>query len=527
VATPDQNFIPPLLQRIENWFTRHERLFPGLLFIGVLALYLTFPTRNYYWDGIVFAQTIEDANRLSTTLIHPNHLIYNVIGYYFYHLLHSIGFNARALTSLQLLNSVMSAISSVVLFLVLKALLRSLYLATFLTVLFSFSATWWRFSTDADAYIISVLFLIVSFYSLLPDRRSRPFLVGLLFSVSMCFHQLAIFFGPVALLGLAFQEVGKGKKISVLLKFGLTSFVLTTVAYLSCFYFAAAKFSLVAFMRWVGSYSPDAPLSSNVGDMARYSLRGQLRLFFNGRFNLLNGLFNPVVIFLIVLLAIAVGVLCYLTLKNFARPGLKSFHVLLDNSRSRPVVLMSIVWVAIYLAFLFVWLPQHTFYRLFYLPPIILFMGLLAAARYHFAIYRPTYRLALLAVVVGLANFLFSIYPYSHAEKVPPTKFALEMSREWAAGTVAYYALENSDMSLVRYFTPSTTWVLLTNTDALNNQLSDIYARGSTAWLETTAIDRLASTSQGAEWLAAHAKKDSHREVKDKGFRIEFVQVVP
>ncbi|HEV8367714.1 MAG TPA: hypothetical protein VGQ39_07175 [Pyrinomonadaceae bacterium] len=526
MSSPDQNSALSLLHRIAKLLSHHERVIPWFLFISLLALYLAFPTKNYYWDGITFAQAIEDAHRLRPTLIHPNHLIYNVVGYYFYQLLHTIGFNVRALTALILLNSILGAIAGVVLFVILKALLQSLYLATFLTLIFSLSATWWRFSTDADAYIISVTFLILSFYVLLPDKRSHPFLAGFLFSVSMCFHQLAVFFGPVAMLGLVFQEVGSGKRVCALLKFGLTSFVLTTVAYLSCFYFAAVNFSLVAFMRWVSSYSPDAPLSSNVGGMARYSLRGQVRLFFNGRFNLLNGLFNPVVIFLIVLLAIAVGVLCYLTLKNFARPGLKSFRVLLDDSRSRPVVLMSIVWIAIYLAFLFVWLPQHTFYRLFYLPPIILFMGLLAAARYHFAIYRPTCRLALLAVVVGLANFLFSIYPYSHAEKVPPTKFALEMSQEWAAGTVVYYALENSDMSLVRYFTPSTTWVLLTNTDALNNQLSDIYARGSTAWLETTAIDRLASTSQGADWLAAHAKKDSHREVKDKGFRIEFVQVV-
>jgi hypothetical protein len=528
VSSPDQNFALTLLHPIANWFTHHEGIIPRFLLIGLLALYLTFPTKNYYWDGIAFAQTIEDANHFSTTLIHPNHLIYDVVGYYFYHLLHTIGFNVRALTALILLNSILGAIAGVVLFVILKAVLQSLYLATFLTLLFSLSATWWRFSTDADAYIISVLFLILSFYFLLPDARPRPFPVAFLFSVSMCFHQLAVFFGPVIIAGLVFQSES-AKKVSLLLKFGLTSFVLTTVAYLSCFYFAASKFNFVAFLRWIGSYSPDAPLISSLGDMVRYSLRGQVRLFINGRFNLLTGLLNPIVIFLIVLLATATCLLCYLIIKNFRRPSLKSLRLLLKDSRSRPVILMSVIWIAVYLAFLFVWLPQHTFYRLFYLPPVILFVGLLATARYQFLTYRPTYRLALLALVIGLANFLFSIYPYSHVEKVPPTKFALEMSHEWAPGTVVYYTFENSDMSLVRYFTPSTTWTLLQNPvpKTLDDQLSDIYGKGSSAWLETTAIDRVASTPQGAEWLAAHAKKGSRREVKEKGFRIEFVQVMP
>lgn len=41
---------------------------------GILAVYWAFPTRNYYWDGIAFAQAIEDAPGLGPLLIHPNHL---------------------------------------------------------------------------------------------------------------------------------------------------------------------------------------------------------------------------------------------------------------------------------------------------------------------------------------------------------------------------------------------------------------------------------------------------------------------
>lgn len=534
MSTPTQNpnsFPLESLLRIVNWLVDNEVVVPFLLCIGLLAVYLAFPTRNYYWDGIVFAQTIEDADHLSTALIHPNHLIYNVLGYFFYHLLLAVGLGVRAITALQVLNSIFGSIAAIVLFVTLKAMLRSLYLATFLTLLFGLSATWWKFSTDADAYIPSVLFLLWSFYFIMPGRRSRPFLVALLFSVSMSLHQLAIFFGPVIVLGLVFQETrdDSRKAASSVIRFGLLSFVITSVAYLFCFYLATHNFHPVTFIRWITSYSPDAPLSFNFWDLLRYTLRGQVRLFFTGRFNLLKGLINPVIIILTALLAIAVCAFSYFVVKNFKKPQRKSLRALMSNARTRPLLYMSMIWIAVYIAFLFFWLPQHTFYRLFYLPPAILLLGLFAAARYDFAVYRPTYRLALFTVVVGLANFLFSIYPYSYAEKVPQTRFALELANQWAAGTVIFYDLENSDKSLVRYFTPSTNWMQLksSNLKLLDDQLTEIYAQGSTAWLETTTIDRLASTPEGAQWLAAHAKRDSHRELKDKGLRIEFLQVVP
>jgi hypothetical protein len=519
------------LHRFGNWLAKNQAAIPWLIFIALVALYLAFPTRNYYWDGIAFAQTIEDANHLNTTLIHPNHLIYNVVGYVFYHLLLALGFSVRAITALQVLNSILSAMAAVVLFVILKQTLRSLYLATFLTFLFALSATWWKFSTDGDAYIISVLFLLLSFYLILPDHRSRPFLVAVLFTVSICFHQLAIFFGPVIVAGLLFQEVqvDSKRRVSSVLKFGLLSFVLTSAAYFSCFYVATHKLDLAAFARWITSYSPDASFTFNVGDDLRYTLRGHARLFLNGRFNLIKGLVNPFILILIASLAICFCALCYFVFKNFSRPTLKSLRSLMNNSRTRPLVLLSAMWTVIYLAFLFVWLPHNTFYRLFYLPALILLVGLIASARYDFATYRPTYRLATFTVAMVIANFLFLIFPYSHAEKFPPTRFALEMNKEWPSGTVIFYNLENSDKSLVRYFAPATTWTLVDNPipGMLDNQLNEIYARGSIVWLETTAIDRLTSTPEGAQWLSAHAKKNSRRELKDKGFRIEFVQVVP
>ena len=50
---------------------------------ALLALYLAVPTRNYFFDGIEFSWAIEHARALDTSLIHPNHLVYEGVGYLF------------------------------------------------------------------------------------------------------------------------------------------------------------------------------------------------------------------------------------------------------------------------------------------------------------------------------------------------------------------------------------------------------------------------------------------------------------
>ena len=54
---------------------------PWVLCLAIAAIYLAFPTKVYYWDGITFAQAIEDASSPNATLTHPNHLIYSYVGY--------------------------------------------------------------------------------------------------------------------------------------------------------------------------------------------------------------------------------------------------------------------------------------------------------------------------------------------------------------------------------------------------------------------------------------------------------------
>ena len=473
---------------------------PLILFSLTAVIYLLFPTRVYYWDGIVFAQAIEDASRLSPSLVHPNHLIYNFAGYIFYKLLRALGADIRALTALQILNSLLSALCAGVLFSILSSMLRSFYLSICLALLFAFSATWWKFSTDANAYIPSVLFLLISFYLVLPGKKPRPLLTAFTFFLSMAFHQLAVLMFPVLALGVYLQDVTLTRQALNAVYFCVAAAVLIFAAYAGLFYLATGTFDVARLMRWTVSYSPDADTKFNLWSSLQYSLRGQIRLFFGGRINSLRGLVNPPIVVLLLCLVAAILFFIFNLVQNLRPAKLRM------ETRQKTVLLLSLLWTGVYVSFLFFWLPQNTFYRLFYLPALIILLGLALAS------IRNTRALAAFVIAVALANFLFLIYPSSHVEKYPPLAFALQMNGEWPAGTVIYYGAENSDEDLVRYFNPGTRWQLLRSSTI-----------ESGAWLETTAIDQLRSTPEGARWLDTHTHKE--RELSHSAYRIRFVQV--
>lgn len=495
------------------------------LSLGLLALYLAFPTKAYYWDGIVFAQAIEDVAggaARTISLAHPNHLIYSFVGYFFYRLLHGFDANLRAITALQILNSIFSSASAAILFLILRDTLRSIYLTTCMTLLFALSATWWKFSTDANAYIPSVFFLLLSFYLVLPARKPRPLLCALCFFAAMCFHELAVIAVPVFALGIYLQDgaLARERKLRNVVVFTAVSFVLIVGAYALAFYLATGSLNIAKLLHWTASYSPDADTHFAFWSNLGYSLRGQARLFFGGRLNLLRGFMNPFIVLLVALFAIAVlwlleGVLANLVGLTRRLRDVRQSRQQRLSPQQKTVLLLAMVWAVVYLVFLFFWLPQNTFYRVFYLPAIIILLGLALSAFPKTS--RRTFATAAFVVTAGLANFLFLIYPYSHVEKYPPLAFALELNREWPPGTVIYYGTQNSDEALVRYFTPGTKWELLPA------ELPE----SAGAWLETSAIDRLSSTPEGARWLESHTRPGSLRELNTGAYKMQFVQISP
>lgn len=507
-----------------------DTLLSWIIFPAILLVYLLFPTKNYYWDGIFFARVIEDAPGFHPTLVHPNHLLYNVFGYVLYKLVKAVGLNWRAVEVLTVANCIVSVLTAFLLFRILRRSLESRYLAWALALLFAFSATWWKFSTDANAYIFSVVFLLLAFYFLLPPSKPRPILVAVIFSVAVCFHQLAVIGFPVMALGLLWQaeSMSKTRRNLIVLQFCVFAFGLVFTAYYSCFYLASGTTSPARFAQWVTSYSPDASFSFDFLSNLGYTLRGHWRLFFNGRLSLLKGLISPTIAVLIGVLVLLILVWFFLLVRGLIKVEWRKaeWRKVLRSSRTR-LAKLAALWIIVFVTFLFFWLPQNTFYRLFYLPAIIILLGELFSSWRSSESGKQSYRLAVFVAIMALFNFLFFIFPYAHAEKFPPLAIALEMNKVWQPGTVVYYGNENSDNNLFHYFNRDTTWRPLPELGQLQVDLRGTYDAGHEAWFEASAIDHLQKSQEGREWFSRHAREESRHERRDRGHNIKFIKIVP
>lgn len=495
----------------------------------ILAVYLALPTRSYYWDGVGFALAIEDSPHFHPGLFHPNHLFYTPFGYIEYQLLHALGLAPRALTVLQITNSLLSAAAALVFFRLLLASLNSFYLSAVLTLLFAFSATWWKFSTDANSYIPSVLFLLLCFHKLLSGRRSQSVTLGLLHAGAMLFHQLAIWFYPVALVGLWRQSdaLGFRQRVGVAARYTAAAFLPTTAAYGGAFYWKTGSLSLTDFLRWITSHSPEVHFSFDIARNALYSLRGGLRLFLGGRMaaEIRQPQVETLVLISLLLLVLAVGVARMARSAGDFRRLWKAW--LQSGAELRGPLVLSLAWIAAYLIFLFFWLPGNTFYRLFYFPALVLLLGIFLAPYEAACVGKRKYRAALCVAVIFLFNLAFYVVPNTRVEANPPLALALQLSRLWNPKTVVYYATFNTDDWVVRYFNRETTWRLLEagELSELESQWSRVREEGSNIWLDTTALERIRSLAEGEAWLLKRATR--REEFVAPGYRMVFQEVVP
>jgi hypothetical protein len=313
------------------------------------------------------------------------------------------------------------------------------------------------------------------------------------------------------------------------LVFSVATTLITLGAYLFAFYLLTGTIQLTRFLRWISSYAPDESFGFHPLDNLGYTLRGHFRLFFGGRFNASNGLLNPLVVLLIVMLAVLLLILVFKIVRNLSRPGMEWFRALRQDPARRTLALLCILWTSLYLIFLFFLMAHHTFYRLFYLPALIILLGLGLDSYDSVMRLQRKYRLASFVAVLALANFLTLIFPYTHVEKYPPLKLALDMNQTWPRGTVIYFGAQNSDNSLTKYFTQGTQWKQLKpdQLDVIETDLRETSARGGAVWLETSAIDQLGSTPAGAEWLKRHAREGTQHSLVTKAHNIRFVQIVP
>jgi len=457
---------------------------------AVFAVYAILPTKNYYWDGVCYSQKIEQAAAPGSAffwqnLIHPNHLFYNWAGYVAWTALQRLGGHVRVLSVLQAVDIICAALCTGILRRTLQWITKSAYMSTTLSLLFAFSAVFWKYATDSDSYIPSVLFLVAALYILCTSSKARPFLVATLHICAMLIHQLAIFFFPAAALALHL----KGGRRSFW-QYCLPTTVVTVIAYWGGFWLEMRTTSPAAFLRWITNHSPDVSFSFNPVRDFVITLTNYPRLFFGGTGRFLQYL-SPFMLFTLLLLAAALFAFIVTVLRN--RKGLRLlFHVPPLTFPLR----IALVWLASYALFLFFWLPWNAFYKLFCLPAIIVIM-----AEFLMQYRGPRhYRLALFVAAMALANLSIYIYPYSRTDYNQSLRFAHRMSHIWPDQTVVYYREFTTDNCFVAYFNPSTTWKRVDpagGSATFSESTGRDLAAGHQVWLDSTAAEALAKDWPG------------------------------
>lgn len=438
----------------------------------VLLIYLAFLTKTYYWDGVLFSLDIEsvyEGRAPASSLFHPNHLLYNALGYVVYSACARIWPAVRAITVLQILNALMSVAAAYIVFLLAKWITRLNAAAIFCCVLFVSGATWWKFSTDADSYIVAVLLLLLSALWLLRERP-RIVLAALCHAAAMLFHELAIFsYVPVLIWILLDARRTIAKRLGVAVAYCAGTGAVVAAAYWAC-YEGANHGTYPTLFSWITSYSSDKGFTSSVSDVVSHYLASYLKLFGGGKLTLVSQFFS---FWTGAALVLCVGLLFW-GARLLARPA-NAAEIKCD----RRALFFLWAWFVAYALFLGLWDPGSAFHKLFLWPAIVLLIGVYGRTRIR--------ALTLLAAALAAWNFAAFIYPHSHTTADPVLVLAKKVNRELPKNATVWYSVLDPDDWYLEYFAPGRQWLSMPDGMDTNSML--MYTAGPVC-LETTALAR-------------------------------------
>ncbi len=500
----------------------------------LLAVYLVLPTRNHYWDGIGFALNIEGVEQnesghyfsdqtLGPVYYNPNHLMYNALGRVLYVSLKSVAPGIRALDVLVLWSILSSVAASCMLFHLLLRVTAQYMVSIWLTLLFAFSATWWKFSTDANAYVPGTAALMIC--ALLVARRKGPsvLLIGLFHALAMLIHQIAIFFYPAMLVAIWVHRAWPNRfaRARGVLVYTAVSGGSVAGAYLAVWFLALRRpADPMMFLAWITSNGLDVlsrkPFFAHVASM----LLANLRTLFGGRVSLALGHIHVGLLIPVVVIVVLCAVLIVRSLwqQEWSRPRWP-----LPASVHFPLV-----WLAGFLAFLSVWLTEYPYYRLFCLPAFVLLLGSLLR-RTHLRGRQLSHPLPAFVVLMTALNLVMYIGPYAQVEASPPLHLALQAREIWKGDVVVYYAKFTCDNWWMKYFNMGTRWrkADLDRHGVLAAEVRGVIGSGRRVFLDTGVLAHLESTSEDSTNSGLILSKGRKLGVSGNKHQIQFLEISP
>jgi hypothetical protein len=482
-----------------------------IIVISLALLYLATLTADYYWDGITFALHIEKVARVergASLLFHQNHLLYEGTGYVLYCLLPAFGLHARALSPLQVTNAFAGAAAIGVFFRIAERVTRSRYAAMISAAALAFSAVWWKLATDADAYVVSILFMLICAGTLL-SNRPRWILAGLMLAGAMLVHQLASLFYPAALVAI-FTNRSIEKKWPFASKFSALAWGTTIAAYALCARSLLDIKEPLAVVKWAVSNPSGVSPSANPLRGLALLPRGNLDMIVGHSFALYQSqggwaekllalaALVTAITFLVMLIRRAIG---KARLTEFLR---SSFRVAPQTrERWKAVAPTLITWIGAYLVFLLFWEPWQVLYRAFYLPPLILVSGLALSNYHNITSALPKGMAALAVATLALFNLAFFVAPHMRTAANPRIAAARHANHLWNGRTIIYYSNRNEADTAFEYFNDQTEWRRLTPTTqaGIDDEIQRASSQGGQVWLNKGAAE-----SVGPDWLAQRAR---------------------
>ena len=493
------------------------RRYSFVIFFAVLLMYLVLPTKNYYWDGIGLSYDVEHAE--SRPLLHQNHLLYGPLAHVAWHANHALFPGVQALGLLQVINAFFGAATVAVFYRALLYIFDSSYLATCLSLALAFSATWWKFSTDVDSYVPSIFFLVLGLLLVSPGRNAKPIALGCIHACGMLLHQLAALFAPVLILALWQQKANQTslQKVAAIARYAITASIITVAMYSAAFVAHFGTFHLPSLLRWVTSHSQDVSFSFAIGENLVTSVVGHIKLVLGGRVPLIRAVWDP---FLALTTAALIALATLLVLR------LRSGGKLNVGNGYSHATWMASIWIGIYFAFLLVWLPRNTFYRLFYLPGLLILLGTFIAGTR-----KRHYRLALAVAALFFWNLGFHIYPYAQPAANPTLQNAQALQTIWSPGTIVYWDVYAADNRTIQYFNPQVKWKELWGrawVGDIQQTMDAASAAGKGLWFDLPALERFAAEDHEFQaWLATNCQLGSKYEFTNGNHRTGFVQLIP
>jgi len=464
-----------------------------IVWASVTLMYLLTLTADYYWDGITFALQIEKiakGDSYIALLFHQNHLLYNSIGFLLYKAFQILGIAVRAITLLQILNAIVGGLAVAVFFRLAERVTCNRYVALVCAAALAVCAAWWKISTDADAYILASLFVLIAAYNLLGENP-RWFVAGTSLAGAMLIHQMASLFFPAALLAIYFST-GIKHRLRFAIGMSALAWIITLSAYYTCAVLLLDATRPGDVIKWALSNPTQKSLASS--PLSGLFLLPKLNIdaIVGHNFSVFRsqgGLFELTAVFAS-LIAAFVFVLRISRSLEVGR-ALRTLRTTVSLRKEPWVrnVLVLVTWITTYALFLIFWGPL-IYFRALYAPAIVLCCGLALANYHRLTDTKPSGAAGFAVAALALFNLGFYIGPNLRSDANVMVSAAERARTQWAGKTVIFFADRNEADTAFEYFNQETSWQKLNpaSVDALSEGIAKIHKEGGEVWLNRGAI---------------------------------------